>query len=148
MQTGRERDWLYIVHVNKSEGKSKGDWKAAGPVIPNLDRALQAYSYNIIELQSDSAAAGLVQFVKDEDIDVLIVSMGRTRSKFANPIHSRTTDYIAAHSPCATLVIHPQARALLFILWKAAAPAMVAIPQPACAQGRHRWPACVLGLSC
>jgi nucleotide-binding universal stress UspA family protein len=99
------------VHVNKSEGKSKGDWKAAGPVIANLDRALSGYSYDVIEVQSDSAAAALVHFVKQESIDVLILSMGRSKSRLASTIQSRTTDYVASHSPCATLVIHPQVRA-------------------------------------
>lgn len=113
MQTGRERDWLYIVHVNKGDGKARGAWKAAGPIIPDVDRALAPYSYDIVELHSDSAAAALVQFVRDEAIDVLVVSMGRSRGAMGrlNFVQSRTTDYIAAHSPCATLVIHPQVRA-------------------------------------
>jgi nucleotide-binding universal stress UspA family protein len=110
VQEGYEHDSLYLVHINKSEGKSRGAWKAAGPVIADLDRALQGYSYDIIEIQSDSAAAGLVQFAKAEAIDVLIISMGRSKSRLANPIQSRTTDYVASHAPCATLVIHPQAR--------------------------------------
>jgi hypothetical protein len=64
IRTGRDRDWLYIVHINKGgESKGKHDWKAAGPTIPHLDRALQGYSYDIREINSDSAAAALVQFV-------------------------------------------------------------------------------------
>jgi hypothetical protein len=65
-----------------------------------------------MEVNSDSAAVALVQFVKDNSIDVLIVSMGRPKGTMGrlNPIQSRTTDYIASHSPCATLVIHPQVR--------------------------------------
>lgn len=117
VQTGRDRDWLYVVHINKGgESKGKNDWKAAGPTIPHLDRALQGYSYDIREINSDSAAAALVQFVKLDDIDVLIVSMGRPKGTMGrlNPIQSRTTDYIASHSPCATLVIHPQARSPSF----------------------------------
>lgn len=108
VQTGRERDNLYIAHVTSAKtDKAKGAWKAAGPVIPELDLALAGYSYDIVEIQAESAAAGLVQFVKDEAIDILIVSMGRSKSRL-NPIQSRTTDYIASHSPCATLVIHPE----------------------------------------
>lgn len=109
VQTGRDRDWLYIVHINN--GKVKGDWKKSGPTIPDLDRALQAYSYDIVELQGDSAAGSLVAWTASEDIDVLIVGSGKSGlgRRLPNPILNRTTDFIAANATCATLVIHPKA---------------------------------------
>jgi nucleotide-binding universal stress UspA family protein len=107
MQTGRDRDWLYIVHVNTSKDKTKDNWKAPGPTIPDLDRALQGYSYDIVELSGDTAAHSIVNWVAESSIDVLVVSTGRSR-RLPNPMQNRTTDYIAANSACATLVIHPK----------------------------------------
>lgn len=108
MQTGRDRDWLYIVHINN--GKTKGDWKKSGPTIPDLDRALQGYSYDIVELQGDTVAGALVAWTASEDIDFLIVGSGKSGPgrRIPNPIQHRTTDFIAAHATCATLVIHPK----------------------------------------
>lgn len=108
MQTGRDRDWLYIVHINN--GKIKGDWKKSGPTIPDLDRALQGYSYDIVELQGDSVAGSLVAWSGSEDIDILIVGSGKSGPgrRLPNPIQNRTTDWIAANATCATLVIHPK----------------------------------------
>lgn len=110
MQTGRDRDWLYIVHINN--GKIKGDWKKSGPTIPDLDRALQGYSYDIVELQGDSVAGSLVAWTGSEDIDILIVGSGKSGPgrRLPNPIQNRTTDWIAANATCATLVIHPKVR--------------------------------------
>eukprot|EP00892_Ulva_mutabilis_P007955 jgi/Ulvmu1/5531/UM023_0067.1 len=108
VQTGRDRDWLYIVHINN--GKIKGDWRKSGPTIPDLDRALQAYSYDIVELQGDSVAGSLVAWTASEEIDVLIVGSGKSGlgRRLPNPIQNRTTDHIAANATCATLVIHPK----------------------------------------
>ena len=115
MQTGRERDWLYIVHVNTSKDKSRDSWKAPGPTMPDLDRALQGYSYDLVEVAGETAAHSLVRWVEESSIDVLVISAGRSR-RLPNPMQSRTTDYIAANSACATLVIHPKVRAVLACL--------------------------------
>lgn len=53
LQNGADRDWLYIVHMDT--GKDKGNWRSGGPLLPELDRALQDYSYDIIELQVRTA---------------------------------------------------------------------------------------------
>jgi hypothetical protein len=112
VQTGRDRDWLYVVHVNTFKDKqSRDSWKAPGPTIPDLDRALQGYSYDIVEISGETAAHTLVRWVDESSIDVLVISAGRSR-RLPNPMQSRTTDYIASNSACATLVIHPKVRLL------------------------------------
>lgn len=112
MQTGRERDWLYIVHVNTSKDKSRDSWKAPGPTMPDIDRALQGYSYDLVEVSGETAAHSLVRWVDESSIDVLVISAGRSR-RLPNPMQSRTTDYIAANAACATLVIHPKVRLMI-----------------------------------
>lgn len=97
------------MHVNTSKDKARDSWKAPGPTIPDLDRALQGYSYDLVELSGETAAQRLVRWVDESSIDVIIISAGRSR-RLPNPMQSRTTDYIAANAACSTLVIHPKVR--------------------------------------
>lgn len=103
------------MHINN--GKVKGDWKKSGPTIPDLDRALQSYSYDIVELQGDSVAGSLVGWAECEGIDFLVVGSGKSGPgrRLPNPIQNRTTDFIAAHATCATLVIHPKVRSAIVL---------------------------------
>lgn len=72
----------------------------------------QGYSYDLVDLSGETAAWALTSWVAAEAIDVIVVSAGRGKKR--NPLgslSSNTTDYIASRAPCATLVIHPKARA-------------------------------------
>eukprot|EP00210_Caulerpa_lentillifera_P004087 g3899.t1 len=99
-------DKLYIVHVN-TKGKDGTSWEKGTAILGDVQTELAEFDHCIVELEGDHPVNAILQFLLEEDIEIVVVS-SKDQNRVKRRMSSNSATQILAKANCSCVFVSPR----------------------------------------